>query len=117
MPTKEELDKGFRLGEWEVIPSRRMLRRGEDEVTPEPKVFGVLMSLALRNPKARVHPELRFVDSGHVLTTGGVSAGIDMSLWLVGQIFEPDGWYHLVPEQPGSRDPALAGDDGVIPVN
>ena len=48
MPTKEELDKGFRLGEWEVIPSRRMLRCGDDEVTPEPKVFGVLMSLALR---------------------------------------------------------------------
>ena len=48
MPTQEELDKGFSLGEWEIIPSRRMLRCGEQEITPEPKVFGVLMSLALR---------------------------------------------------------------------
>ncbi len=48
MPTKEELDKGFKLGDWEVIPSRRILRRGDEEVSPEPKVFGVLMSLALR---------------------------------------------------------------------
>ena len=58
MPTKEELDKGFRLGDWEVIPSRRMLRRGEDEVTPEPKVFGVLMSLALRGGDGVTRDEL-----------------------------------------------------------
>ncbi len=58
MPTKEELDKGFRLGDWEVIPSRRMLRCGDDEVTPEPKVFGVLMSLALRGGDGVTRDEL-----------------------------------------------------------
>ena len=58
MPTKEELDRGFRLGDWEVIPSRRMLRRGDDEVTPEPKVFGVLMSLALRGGDGVTRDEL-----------------------------------------------------------
>ena len=58
MPTKEELDRGFRLGDWEVIPSRRMLRCGDDEVTPEPKVFGVLMSLALRGGDGVTRDEL-----------------------------------------------------------
>ena len=58
MPTKEELDKGFRLGDWEVIPTRRILRRGDEEVTPEPKVFGVLMSLALRGGDAVTRDEL-----------------------------------------------------------
>jgi transcriptional regulator GlxA family with amidase domain len=31
----------------------------------------------------------RFVDQGKVLTAAGVSAGIDMSLYLVGQLFSP----------------------------
>lgn len=58
MPTKDELDKGFRLGDWEVIPSRRMLRCGDVDVTPEPKVFGVLMSLALRGGDGVTRDEL-----------------------------------------------------------
>jgi TolB-like protein/DNA-binding winged helix-turn-helix (wHTH) protein len=49
VPTNEELEKGFNIGEWEVIPSRRVLRCGDEEIQPEPKVFGVLMSLALRD--------------------------------------------------------------------
>ena len=31
MPTKEELQKGFKLGEWEVLPSRREFHRGGTE--------------------------------------------------------------------------------------
>jgi len=34
-------------------------------------------------------PHVRYVRDGNVLTSAGVSAGIDMSLWLVGQIFSP----------------------------
>ncbi len=32
----------------------------------------------------------RYVRDGNVVTSAGVSAGIDMALWLVGQIYEPD---------------------------
>lgn len=32
----------------------------------------------------------RFVRDGNLVTSAGVSAGIDMSLWLVGQLFDPD---------------------------
>lgn len=32
----------------------------------------------------------RFVSDGNVVTAAGVSAGIDMSLWVVGQIYGPD---------------------------
>ena len=49
MRTEEELQAGFRIGEWEVLPARRILRRGDEEIAPEPKVFGVLMSLARRD--------------------------------------------------------------------
>lgn len=58
MPTKEELEKGFKLGDWEIIPARRMMRRGDEELTPEPKVFGVLMSLALRGGNEVTRDEL-----------------------------------------------------------
>ena len=58
MPTKEELEKGFKLGDWEIIPARRLMRSGNEELSPEPKVFGVLMSLALRDGDEVTRDEL-----------------------------------------------------------
>ncbi len=49
MPTKEELVKGFRLGDWEVLPSRGVLRSSDKEERPEPLVFGLLLELARRD--------------------------------------------------------------------
>ncbi len=49
MPTQEDLFKGFTIGEWEVLPGKGILRRGEVEERPEPKVFDVLISLAKRD--------------------------------------------------------------------
>jgi tetratricopeptide (TPR) repeat protein len=37
-------------------------------------------------PKAHVQPGRRFIDNGHVITTAGVSAGIDGSLHLVARL-------------------------------
>ncbi len=34
-------------------------------------------------------PHLRYVRDGNLLSSAGVSAGIDMALWLVGEIFSP----------------------------
>ncbi|MGI9272058.1 MAG: winged helix-turn-helix domain-containing tetratricopeptide repeat protein [Woeseiaceae bacterium] len=48
MPSKEELDKGFRIGDWEVYPARGEMRRGDQVEKPEPKVLKVLISLAMR---------------------------------------------------------------------
>ena len=48
MPTEDELRQGFRLGEWEVLPLRGVLRRDGHEEKPEPRVFGVLIALAKR---------------------------------------------------------------------
>jgi DNA-binding winged helix-turn-helix (wHTH) protein/TolB-like protein/Tfp pilus assembly protein PilF len=47
--TRAELDKGFRIGEWDVFPARGELRRGEQIEKPEPKVLAVLLSLAMRD--------------------------------------------------------------------
>lgn len=49
MFTEEDLQDGFRIGEYEVLPKRHVIRKGKEEQSPEPKVFGVLMSLARRN--------------------------------------------------------------------
>jgi len=49
MLTEEQLNDGFFIGEYEILPARRMIRRGSDEASPEPKVFDVLMALARRN--------------------------------------------------------------------
>jgi len=34
-------------------------------------------------------PDVRYVRDGNLVTSAGVSAGIDMALWLTGQIFDP----------------------------
>lgn len=44
---------------------------------------GALRSLAARNPATKVLSNRRFVDSGHVVTCAGVSAGIDGALQVV----------------------------------
>ena len=49
MPTQEELQKGFKLGDWEVLPAQGVLRSGDHEERPEPKVFRVLLALASRD--------------------------------------------------------------------
>lgn len=39
--------------------------------------------------KGQLVPDVRYVRDGNIVTAAGVSAGIDMSLWLVGQWFTP----------------------------
>jgi transcriptional regulator GlxA family with amidase domain len=39
---------------------------------------------------ATVLDGVRYVRDGNLVTSAGVSAGIDMALWLVGQLYEPD---------------------------
>ena len=58
MPIRDELKNGFRIGDCEVIPARRVIRRGGDEISPEPKVWGVLMSLAARGGDVVTRDEL-----------------------------------------------------------
>jgi DNA-binding winged helix-turn-helix (wHTH) protein/TolB-like protein/tetratricopeptide (TPR) repeat protein len=58
MPTIEELNRGFELGEWEVLPARGVFRRGEQEEHPEPLVFGVLLALARRDGDLVTRDEL-----------------------------------------------------------
>ena len=37
-----------------------------------------------------VHESIRYVRDGNLVTAAGVSAGIDMALWVVGQIYGVD---------------------------
>ena len=58
MLTRDELDKGFTIGEWEVLPARGELRCGDTIIQPEPKVLGVLLSLAARDGDVVTKDEL-----------------------------------------------------------
>lgn len=58
MPTREELEKGFKLGDWEVFPARREFHRGDEVVKPEPKQLKVLISLAMRDGEVVTRDEL-----------------------------------------------------------
>lgn len=58
MPKKEDLFAGFTLGEWEVLPGKGVLRRGDAEERPEPKVFEVLIALAARDGNLVTRDEL-----------------------------------------------------------
>jgi len=52
--------------------------------------YGETDLLAARFPKARVHDGRRFIDSGSVVTTAGVSAGIDGALHVVARLLGRD---------------------------
>ncbi len=43
-----------------------------------------------KDSSTTVLPDMRYVRDGNVVTSQGVSAGIDMSLWLLGQLHSPD---------------------------
>ena len=43
-----------------------------------------------RDPQVTLLPDMRYVRDGNIVTSQGVSAGIDMALWLVGQMHGPD---------------------------
>lgn len=43
--------------------------------------------LARRWPEIRVHTDVRWIDDGDLVTSAGISAGIDASLHIVGRIF------------------------------
>ncbi len=58
MPTEEELQAGFNIGEWEILPGHGIFRRGDQEERPEPKVFAVLMALAKRDTNLITKQEL-----------------------------------------------------------
>ncbi len=52
--------------------------------------WGFVEQLRARNEAAEVLERVRYVRDGNVVTAAGVSAGIDMALWLCGQMHGPD---------------------------
>jgi transcriptional regulator GlxA family with amidase domain len=48
--------------------------------------WGFVETLRARNEAAEVLERVRYVRDGNLVTAAGVSAGIDMALWLVGQL-------------------------------
>ena len=49
MPTSNELNNGFKIGDWEILPARGVFRFGEREERPSPIVLKVLLALARRD--------------------------------------------------------------------
>lgn len=50
----------------------------------------MLIDALAEDPEVTELPEMRYVRDGKIVTSQGVSAGIDMALWLVGEIHTPD---------------------------
>lgn len=50
--------------------------------------WNFVASLRERGEAAEVLDDFRYVQDGNVVTAAGVSAGIDMALWLTGQLFD-----------------------------
>ncbi len=51
--------------------------------------WGFVEALRTRGEVAEVLENIRYVRDGNVVTAAGVSAGIDMALWLIGQLHSP----------------------------
>jgi len=52
--------------------------------------WGFVEQLRARGEVAEVLEDVRYVRDGNLVTAAGVSAGIDMALWLTGQILTPE---------------------------
>lgn len=52
--------------------------------------WGFVETLRARGEAAEVLDNVRYVRDGNVVTAAGVSAGIDMALWLTGQMYGAD---------------------------
>lgn len=69
----------FLLAEAQVLTTEAVTTHWED--IPE---------LRSRYPNLSVHEAIRWVDAGSIITSAGISAGIDMSLYLVSQLHSLD---------------------------
>ncbi len=49
--------------------------------------WGAIKEFRAIAPEVTVLEDVRYVRTGNVVTSAGVSAGIDMALWLVGQLY------------------------------
>lgn len=52
--------------------------------------WGFIEQLRARGEASEVLENTRYVRDGKIVTAAGVSAGIDMALWLIGQMHGPD---------------------------
>ncbi len=52
--------------------------------------WNFVKTLRERNEASEVIDNARYVRDGNVVTAAGVSAGIDMALWLIGQMYSPE---------------------------
>ena len=57
------------------------------EATTHHDVIDLLKEVA---PNTKIIPSRRFIDNGKVITSAGISAGIDMSLYVVSKLFGVD---------------------------
>ena len=62
------------------------LRIAVDEIFPQMLLYKVLETISAQFPSLQIINDKRWVHSGKYVTSGGISAGIDMSLYLVSQI-------------------------------
>ncbi len=60
--------------------------------------------------RVKVLTHVRYVRDGNVVTSAGVSAGIDMALWLVGQLFDPATARHVMRAMQYDPAPPYAGE-------
>ena len=78
--------------------------------------WGFVQSLRERNEAKEVLENIRYVRDGNVVTAAGVSAGIDMALWLTGQIVSPEfAGMSSAPWNTTPRRPTAPRSDAFIP--
>lgn len=49
-----------------------------------------LLEQLAEDQRTEVLPDMRYVRDGQIITAQGISAGIDMALWLIGELDTPD---------------------------
>ena len=118
----DTLNRGFRLGEWEVLPQRACIRSGDEDIRLEPGVMKVLLALAQRNGDLVSRDELVDEVWGRPTADGPIDRRIASLRKAFGDREEPRRYIETLPKL-GYRllkpvefaDPAKAGDDVLPP--
>lgn len=123
---EEQLDPGFRLGEWTVLPQRSAVRRDDETIRLEPGVMAVLIALARRDGDLVTRDEL--VDEvwgGRATADGPIDRRIAALRKAFGDRAEPRqyietltkrGYRLLQPVVLDAPDPRVTSDDAVRPI-
>jgi DNA-binding winged helix-turn-helix (wHTH) protein len=100
MPTKDELDDGFTIGDCEILPNEGRVLRDGKEIRPEPQTLRVLLCLAERDGKLVSRDNLiDEVWGGRAISDDPINRAINQVRKCLGDSGKESGYVETLPKR------------------